>query len=137
MRNDKTTEYRNITVEFLDPKIISIGIQPDTGSWGYVANGISPPADPHAKFISQINLQAAVAAEAQLLAGDSFPPPDKPATELLIAITDVDLTLQDAHIRKPSGTATWIADGRTAALMNSGSDPANFVVLQLWKPASE
>ncbi len=137
LRNDQTTEYRNITVEFLNPKVTSIGIQPETGSWGYVAAGINSPADPHAKFVSQINLQAAAATEAQLLPGDSFPAPEKPANELLIPITDLDLkNPEGTHIRKAIGETLWMGEGRKAALENYGTDPAQFVMVQLWMQPS-
>jgi len=138
MRNDKTTQYRNITVEFLNPKVISVGYQPDTRTWGYVEAGINPPGDPHAKFVAQINLQAAVATEAQLLPGDSLPAPDKPANEMLIPITDIDLKRTDGtHIRKASGEAIWLGDGRKTELANFGTDNAGLVMVQLWIQPSE
>ena len=37
MRNDRTTDYRNITVEFLDPKVTNYGYQAYSGTWQFRA----------------------------------------------------------------------------------------------------
>ena len=78
IRNDRSTECQYITVEFLNPKVTGYRIQTDRG-WSYIAGGISAPADPHVKFADGVDLGAAAAQDVQLLAGDSFPPPQKPA----------------------------------------------------------
>ena len=41
MRNDRTTEYRNITVEFLDPKVTNYGYQAYSGTWEFGPASIS------------------------------------------------------------------------------------------------
>lgn len=132
IRNDRSTECRNITVEFLNPKVTSYSYQTEAG-WVFSAGAISAPADPHAKFVNGINLGAAVAQDVQLLAGDSFPPPEKPAAELLIPITDMDLINQgDTHIRKSPGEVVWIGEGRKSDLTNATNDPERFAIVQLW-----
>ncbi len=41
MRNDRTTDYRNVTVEFLDPKVTNYGYQAYLGTWDYGPSEIS------------------------------------------------------------------------------------------------
>jgi hypothetical protein len=137
IRNDRSTECQYITVEFLNPKVTGYRIQTDTG-WSYIAGGINAPADPHVKFVDAVDLGAAVAQDVQLLAGDSFLPPQKPAAELLIPISDVDLRRQDdSHIRKSPGEAVWIGEGRKSELTNASNSPARFAILELWIQAAE
>ena len=132
IRNDRSAECRNVTVEFLNPKVTSYSYQTEAG-WVFSAGAISAPVDPHVKFVNGINLGAAVAQDVHLLAGDSFPAPEKPAAELLIPITDVDLRKQDdTHIRKSPGDAVWIGEGRKSALTNASNSPARFAVVDLW-----
>jgi hypothetical protein len=137
IRNDRSAECRNVTVEFLNPKVTSYSYQTEAG-WVFSAGAISAPVDPHVKFVNGINLGAAVAQYVHLLAGDSFPAPEKPAAELLIPITDVDLRKQDdTHIRKSPGDAVWIGEGRKSALTNASNSPARFAVLDLWIQQAE
>ncbi len=131
MRNDRTTDYRNITVEFLDPKVTNYGYQTYSGTWDYGPSSISPPTDPHAKFANSISLGAASASDIQLLSRDPFPPPEKPGSELLIAVTDIDLKAGEYdRIRKPSGDVVWIPAGRKSTFLNATTDPARFIVIQ-------
>jgi hypothetical protein len=132
IRNDRSAECRYITVEFLNPKVTGHYYQTEAGL-AFTAGGIHAPVDPHVKFANGVDLGAAVAQDVQLLAGDSFPPPEKPAAELLVPITDVDLRKQDdKHIHKSSGEALWIGEGRKSELTNASNSPARFVVVALW-----
>lgn len=132
LRNDRTTPYRNVTVEFLNPKVTTYGYQPTTGGWDYGGSTLNAPVDPQAKFSSQLNLGEATAIDVQLLQGDAYEPPEKPAAELLIPVTDVSLRAEsDNHIRKSSGDVVWIPAGRKFKLMNTDSQPARFVVVEL------
>ena len=131
LRNDRTTEYRNVTVEFLDPKVTNYGYQSYLGTWDYGPASISPPTDPHAKFMNSISLGAAAVSDIQLLSRDLFPPPEKSGAELLIPVTDIDLKAGEyERIRKSSGDAVWIAAGRKATFLNAAADPARFIVVQ-------
>jgi hypothetical protein len=131
LRNDRTTEYRNITVEFLDPKVTNYGYQSYLGTWDYGPASISPPTDPHAKFMNSISLGAAAVSDIQLLSRDPFPPPEKPSPQLLVPVTDIDLkTGEYERIRKSSGDAVWIPAGRKATFLNATADPARFIVVQ-------
>ena len=131
LRNDRTTEYRNVTVEFLDPKVTNYGYQPYLGTWDYGPASISPPTDPHAKFMNSILLGAAAVSDIQLLSRDLFPPPEKPGAELLVPVTAIDLKAGEyERIRKSSGDAVWIAAGRKETFLNAAADPARFIVVQ-------
>ncbi len=131
-RNDRTTECRSAIVEFLDPKVTTYGYQSQIGRWDYGASGIAPPPDPEVKFVDQLLIGTAAVKDVQLLAGDSFPPPDKGIAELLIPVSDVDFKTQsDVHVRKASGKAIWMGAGRTSDLTNASGGPVRFVVVEL------
>jgi len=131
MRNDRTTDYRNITVEFLDPKVTTYGFQSYSGTWDYGPSSISPPTDPRPKFANSISLGAATASDVQLLSRDPLPPLEKPGAELLIPVTDIDLKAGEYdRIRKPSGDVVWIPAGRKSTFLNAATDPARFIVIQ-------
>ncbi len=56
MRNDTSSEYRNVTVEFLNPKVTTYGYQSNTRRWQYGGNTLLPPVDPNAKFANRMPL---------------------------------------------------------------------------------
>lgn len=131
LRNDRTTEYRNVTVEFLDPKVTNYGYQPYLGTWDYGPSEISPPVDPHDRFTNSLLLGPVKLSDIQLLSRDPFPPPEKPGAELLVPVTDIDLKAGEyERIRKSSGDAVWIPAGRKATFLNAAADPARFIVVQ-------
>ena len=135
MRNDHTGMYRNITVEFLNPKVTTFGYQANTGKWEYGGSAIGPPVDPNKKFHSTLKLGVVDASDVQLLQRDILEPPDKGTLELLIPVTDLDVTRgSDLHVRKRPGDAWWIGDGRKADLMKTSPDPARFALVEL-RPA--
>jgi len=137
MRNDHNGVYRNITVEFLNPKVTTFGYQPNTGRWQYGGSAIGPPVDPNKKFRSTLKLGIVDANDVQLLQRDTLEPPDKGTLELLIPVTDLDMTNgSDLHVRKSAGDAWWIGDRRKADLMNTSPDPARFALVEL-KPAQQ
>lgn len=132
LRNDHTSEYHNITVEFLNPKVTTYGYQPNLGGWQYGGGVLNPPVDPRAKFVNTMQLGAAAASDVQLLPGDVFPTPEKEAAELLIPVTDVDLKTQDGNrIRKSPGEVVWIGPDHKTKLVNNGAGPARFVIVEL------
>ncbi len=132
LRNDQTSDYRNITVEFLNDKVTTFGFQSDTGGWHYGSSAIGPPTDPNKKFHNTLKLGEAEASDVQLLPRDILEPPDKGMLELLIPVTDLDVRAgNDLHTRKSPGSVWWIGGGRKTDLMNSSSDPARFVVVEL------
>jgi hypothetical protein len=113
-RNDRQKDYRNITVEFLDPAI----------GWNMPEGGLLGP--PGSMFIG-----GAIVADVLLQAGDSFPAPDKAGAELVIPLSDVEL--KGAHrlrIHASSGDVAWIQADQVSSLANAGRDPARFIVVQ-------
>lgn len=132
MRNDHSGEYRNITIEFLNPKVTTFGYQANTGKWEYGGSAIGPPVYPNKKFHSTLRLGVVDASDVQLLQRDVLELPDKGTFELLIPVTDLDVTAgSDLHVRKAAGDAWWIGDGRKADLMNTSTDPARFALIEL------
>jgi hypothetical protein len=135
IRNDRSSVYRNITVEFMNPKVTTFGYQAREGTWDFGNSGLNPPVDPHKKFKSDLDLSEAIASDLQLLQGDTLEPPEKGYEELLIATADIDLKAgSDIHIRKSSGDIVWLGANRKTDLFNSVPDPARFVMVAL-KPA--
>jgi hypothetical protein len=128
MRNDRTTDYRNLTIEFLDPKVTSYGYQAYSGAWEYGPVSIAPPVDPRARFMSSLLLGAASVYDIQLLSRDPFAPPEKPGAELLIPVTNIDMKAGEyERIRKSSGEPVWIPSGRKTTFLNATADPIRFV----------
>ena len=132
LRSNLTTEYRNITVEFMDAKVTTYGYQSGSGEWDYGASVVRAPVDPRAKFSNSIDLGAATVSDVQLLQSDTLPKPDKPSAELLVPVTDMDLKAEsDIHIRKSPGEVLWLDPGRKADLRNVDTEPARFVVIEI------
>lgn len=99
--------------------------------WEYGSNALGPPADRRAGFVQTLSLQAAVVRDAQLLSGEQLPALPQPARELLIAVTDLNLTVgTNADVRKSAGEIAWL-EGRNSALMNQGTAPVRFVEVEL------
>lgn len=113
-RNDRQNDYRNVTVEFLDPNI----------GWAVTEGGtISPPAS--------IFLGRAIVADVLLQSGESFPAPEKPGAELLIPVSNVDLKgAGGVRIRNSPGEAAWIPVNHTSDLSNAGKEAARFVIVE-------
>jgi hypothetical protein len=136
IRDDRTTNYRSVTVEFLDPKVTNWGYQAQSGTWDYGPSGNGGPVDPHAKFTNSMRWGGVMVSDVQLLQGASFPAPDKSAAELLVAVTDVDLktddlkTNKDQRIRKSAGEVMWIPASPRSRLVNTSSEPARFLVVE-------
>ncbi len=131
MRNDTSSEYRNVTVEFLNPKVTTYGYQSNTRRWQYGGNTLLPPVDPNAKFANRMPLGAATAKDVQLLPGDEFPAPEKGIADLLIALSDVQLLVGKEKVHGSVGEVTWIPAERATKLINSGTEPARFVIVEL------
>lgn len=112
-RNDRPNDYRNITVEFPDPKI----------GWSMPAGGLLGP--PGSMFLG-----GALVADVLLQPGDSFPAPDSPGPQLIISLTEVNLKNgAGTRIRKPAGGVAWIPAGQASALANSGHEAARFIAI--------
>jgi hypothetical protein len=134
MRNDGASEYRNITVDFLDPQVTNYGYQYyRTGgqAWDYGSSALAPPVDAQSAFVHALSLQRAVVRDVRLLPGGQLAPLDQTSKELLIAVTDLTLaTASGEEIRKRAGETVWL-ERRAAGLSNQGTDTARFVVVEL------
>jgi hypothetical protein len=136
LRNDTPNPYHNLTVEFLDPKVTTFGYQPEAGRWEYGSSAIPPPVDSRAKFSDAMELGEATVKDVQLLPDDSYPAPEKETSELLIALSDLDLKTKESRIRKAQGDLVWIDPGRKSELLNNATGPARFVLIELRQQAS-
>jgi hypothetical protein len=113
-KNDQRQDYRNITVEFLDPNL----------GWALPMGGtISPPASMY--------LGGALVADVLLQRKDEFPAPEKKGPELVIPLSDMDLKAASGlRIRKSSGEVVWIPEDSVSGLVNHGKDAARFIVVE-------
>ena len=135
MRNETNAEYRNITVEFLDPRVTNYGYRWETAKWDYGSSAINGPMDPHARFVNQLKLESAVVSDVQLLSKDSLDAPTESRKELVMAVTPLELSNgNDAKVHLAPGEVLWL-NGRTLSLVNTGGQPARFVVIAL-RPGS-
>jgi hypothetical protein len=136
MRNGQNVTYRNVTVEFLDPRVTNYGYQWTSGSWDYGATGASLPADPNAAFANRLPLGAATAIDVQLLPNSSLPRPDADVSGLIVPVTDIVLQAGNDEIQKSSGDVTWIS-GRRPKLVNAAGTAARFAVIEFQSPTSK
>jgi hypothetical protein len=131
IRNDRTSEYRSITVEFLNPKVTSYGYQASKGTWDYGAAAVNPPVDPHAGFKNTLSLGEAAVSDIQLLSRDPLPEPEKASPQLLISVSAIDLKAGESErIRKLSGEVVWISAGGKSRFINVAGDPARLSVVE-------
>lgn len=136
MRNDTPNEYHNLTVEFLSPEVTTLGFKPESGHWEYGSSAMPAANDTAAKFVHAMNLGTATVKDVQLLPDDLYPPPEQDASELLIALSDLELKTDRARIRKSRGEWLWMDPGRKADLRNNDVEPVRFVVIEFRQEAS-
>lgn len=130
LRNDTPNSYHNLTVEFLNPKVTTLGYEPKDKKWEYGSNAMPPPADSQKAFTDTMNLGEARVYDVQLLPDDSYPEPEKDAEELLIPLTDLEFKRDGLRLRKSEDEPWWIGGGRKSKLVNDAAVPARFLVLQ-------
>ena len=131
LRNDTPNTYHNLTVEFLNPKVSTLGYEPKDKRWEYGSNAMLPPADPQKAFTNTMDLGEAKVRDVQLLPDDAYPEPGKEIDELLIPLTDLELKKGGERIRKSGAEPLWIPAGRKAKLVNDATVPARMVILEL------
>lgn len=131
LRNDTPNAYHNLTVEFLNPKVTTLGYEVKDKRWEYGSSAMLPPADPQKAFTDTMDLGEAKVKDVQLLPDDAYPEPEKDADELLIPLTDIELKKGGERIRKDQDEPLWIPAGRKAKLVNDATVPARVVVLEL------
>jgi hypothetical protein len=112
--NDRPPDYRNVTVEFLDPNI----------GWNILSSGY---------VRASLFLGGAIVADVTLQPGDSLPAPERRNAELVIGVSDLDLkAASGVRIRKSSGDVAWISSANASALTNRGRDPARFIIVEFY-----
>jgi hypothetical protein len=131
LRNDTPNSYHNLTIEFLNPKVTTLGFEPRAGHWQYGSSAMLPPADPKKAFVDTLDLGEARVRDVQLLPDDEYSEPEKPADELLIPLTDVEFKQGAERIRKSQSEPLWIPAGRQKKLANDATTPARMVVMEL------
>lgn len=133
LRNDTGTEYRSITVEFLDPRVTNYGYRHESGNWDYGPSIAPAPVDPQGHFVNSLDLEKAVANDVQLLPGESLPATNR--ASLVIAITPVEVSLgADKKISLKPGEVQWREAGETI-LTNTGPGRARFALVEFRLPS--
>src|ERR1051326_8289069 len=134
LRNDaRSGDYRNVTVEFLDPHITTYGYRYYSGKWDYGPSILNSPVDAAGHFVNSLDLGRAVASDVQLLPKEFLPASTR--QQVLVAVTEVNLQTGKRKIHLEPGAVLWL-EGREAELVNAGNDPARFAVVEL-KGANE
>jgi len=131
LRNDTPNSYHNLTIEFLNPKVTTLGFVPKAGRWEYGSSAMLPPADPKKAFVDTLDLGEGKIRDVQLLPDDEYSEPEKPVDELLIPLTDIELKQGAERIRKSQGELLSILAGHQKKLVNDATTPARMVVVEL------
>jgi hypothetical protein len=128
-RNDaRTGEYRNLTVEFLDPGITTYGYRYNSGKWDYGPSILNPPMGAEGHFVNSLDLNRAVASDVQLLPKEFLPASER--KQLLVAISDLNLQMAKHSVRLEPGEVLWL-EGRNSELVNAGNRAARFTLVEL------
>lgn len=132
LRNDAKTEYRSITVEFLDPHVTNYGYRHESGNWDYGPSIAPSPVDPEGHFVNSLDLAKAVASDVQLLPGESLPATRR--ASLVIAVTPLQLADGAGKtISLKPGEVAWREMGE-AVLTNTGRGRERFAVVEFRLP---
>jgi hypothetical protein len=131
IRNDTNAEYRDVTVEFLDPQVTTYGYRHESGQYEYGPNVTGPPVDSEGHFVNSINLEKAVASDVQLLPGESLPAANGP--QLLVAVTPLEFLASTDHtIAIKPGDFLWRNAG-SAALPSASAKRMRLGVIEFSK----
>ena len=128
IRNDSNAEYRNVSVEFLDPQVTNYGYRYESGKYDFGPVALNPPVDPEGHFVNSLNLEKAEAKDVQLLPQQTLPAASGP--QLLIATTALNLSARaDRRISLHPGDVLW-RESSEPALANTGPVRARFAVVE-------
>lgn len=131
LRNDTPNAYHNLTIEFLNPKVTTLGYAPKAGHWQYGSSAMLPPADPKKAFVDILDLGEAKVKDLQLLPDDEYAEPEQPVNELVIPLTDIEFKEGTERIRKSQSEPLWIPAGREKKIVNDATFSSRMVVLEL------
>jgi hypothetical protein len=128
IRNDSNTEYRNVTVEFVDDQVTNYGYRYESGKYDYGPVALNAPVDPEGHFVNSLNLEKAEAKDVQLVPQQPLPAAKGP--QLLIAITALNLSAgADRKISLKPGEILWRNTGEPA-LPNTSPNRARLAVIE-------
>lgn len=128
IRNDSNADYRNVTVEFLDPQVTNYGYRYESGKYDFGPSVVSPPVDPEGHFVNSLNLEKAEALDVQLLPQQMLPATQSP--QLLIAISALSVsTGGDQKISLRPGDVLWRDTGEPG-VANGGPGRARFAIVK-------
>lgn len=131
LRNDTPNTYRNLTVEFLNPKVTTLGFDLADKRWEYGSSEMRPPADLQKAFADAMELGEAKVKDVQLMPDDEYPEPEKAVDELLLPLSDVEFKKNGQRISKDAYAPIWIPSGRNGKFTNDATVPARMVVIEL------
>ena len=131
LRNDTPNAYHNLTVEFLNPKVTTLGFEPKQKRWEYGSSAMLPPADPEKAFSNTMDLGEAKVKDVQLLPDDAYPEPEKDVDELFIPLADLEFKKDGLRVPKSQNEPWWVPAGRKSKLINDANVPARFLLLEL------
>lgn len=135
IRNDSNTEFRNVTVEFMDPQVTVYGYRFESGKYDFGPNVLNPPVDPEGHFVNSLDLEKAVARDVQLLPGESLPTTKRAV--LVIAVTPLQLSLgAGKKISLQPGEVQWREAGETV-LTNTGPGRKRFAMVEFRLPTEK
>lgn len=113
-RNDRASDFRNITVEFLDANV----------GWAMTGGGTINSS-------ASMYVGGAVVSDVKLDPESPSAAPHRPGGQLIIPLSDIDLQGKGLRIRKSAGEVMWIPSGQTSALTNDGTGQADFISVEL------
>jgi len=135
IRNDSNTELRNVTVEFMDPKVTVYGYRFESGNYDFGPNVLTPPVDPEGHFANSLDLEKAVARDVQLLPGESLPATKR--ASLVIAVTPLQLAGGAGQkISLKTGEVLWRETGETV-LTNTAPGRERFAIVEFRLPTEK
>jgi len=132
LRNPRNEPYREMIVEILKPD--NSRYQMNDPSLDPFRNFLGPGVDPHVSFITSLTKTSVEILNVQLLSGDSKAIRSEGSGALLVAMTDLDISLaqkegEPKKMRLDKGEVKWMSDGAAATFKNEGKETTRFVIL--------
>lgn len=133
LRNPRNEPYRALIVEIIQSDDSRNRL--NDRSLDPFAQTLGPGVDPHASYLTTLTKTSVEIMNVQLLAGNSRDVGKSEKGALLVATTDLDLSLKQngsnpRELQLSKGNVQWLSPG-ARAFTNIGSQPARFVVLDI------
>jgi hypothetical protein len=133
LRNDHINPYQGVAVELMkaDESRYRMGDPSLNPTAGFLS-----PGDTEKSYLTTLVKTNVEIDNLQLLGGAAQEVHASSDTQLLVAMTDVDLQREvkdgkPAEIQLGRGEVKWLAEAATATYANAGKDAARFVLLQM------